>query len=176
MTQEQKQRRSIRLQGYDYSSAGAYFVTICAHDHETPFGQITNDEMILSKAGRIVLACWQELPTHYGHVELDAFVVMPNHVHSIIVLGDDDWRDRETEASRKPASTKGRQPLSEVVRAFKTFSAKKINELSGVTGIPVWQRNYYEHIIRNDRELQAIRQYILDNPAKWALDRENPQR
>ncbi|MDP1714930.1 MAG: transposase [Anaerolineales bacterium] len=152
-------RRSIRLQGYDYSQAGAYYVTIVAWRREHVFGEVVNAEMQLNKFGQIVNQAWYDLPKHYPHVELDTFCIMPNHVHAIIVLNDN------------PAIK--RHPLSEVVRAFKSFSARRINSLRNTQGIPVWQRNYYEHIIRNHEDYLSKSNYILDNPLNWENDDEN---
>ncbi len=154
-------RRSIRLKGYDYSQAGAYYVTIVAWRREHVFGDIVNAEMQLNKFGQIVQYAWYDLPKHYPHVELDTFCIMPNHVHAIIVLNDD------------PAVK--RHPLSEVVRAFKSFSARRINSLRNSQGIPVWQRNYYEHIIRNHEDYLSKSNYIMDNPLNWENDDENKQ-
>ena len=119
--------------------------------------------MHLSEAGRLAQAVWEDLPRHYPHVRLDAWTIMPNHVHGIIVL-------TETDADVGAI----RHGLPEVVRAFKTFSSKRINAFQGTTGTPFWQRNYYEHIIRNEDTLNRIRQYIEDNPANWHEDPENP--
>ena len=160
-------RRSIRLRGYDYAQPGAYFVTTSTQHRECVLGEIAQGAMKLNAAGAVVQDCWDDLPRHFPHVELDAFVVMPNHVHGIIVL-------TSVGAGFKPAPTK-RHPLPQIVRAFKTFAARRINEHRGTPGVPVWQRNYYEHVVRNDDELNRIRQYILDNPMHWALDRENPR-
>jgi putative transposase len=154
-------RRSIRLKGYDYSQAGAYYVTMVAWRREHIFGDIVNAEMQLNKFGQIVQYAWYDLPKHYPHVELDTFCIMPNHVHAIIVLNDD------------PAVK--RHPLSEVVRAFKSFSARRINSLRNTQGIPLWQRNYYEHIIRNHEDYLSKSNYILDNPLNWENDDENKQ-
>jgi REP element-mobilizing transposase RayT len=169
-------RRSIRLAGYDYRRAGAYFVTICAQGRECLFGCADNPA-VLAKAGHFVEAVWQGLPDHYSHVELDAFVVMPNHIHGIVVLVDGEWpglcAGDPAGAGFEPAPTR-RHGLPEVVRAFKTFSARRINEARGTPGVPVWQRNYYEHIIRNEEALNRIREYIVENPARWAEDPENP--
>ena len=158
-------RRSTRLRSYDYSRAGSYFVTICAQNRECLFGNVMDDEMRLNAAGAIVQTVWDELPNHYPNVELDRFVVMPNHLHGIIVI---------VGAGLKPTPTK--HGLPEIVRALKTFSARRINEMRNTPGVPIWQRNYYEHIIRNDESLHRIREYIVNNPAQWALDRENPLR
>ena len=185
---DRRSRRSIRLTGYDYSRAGAYFVTVCTHDRTLLFGEIANGEMRLNDSGRLVHEIWDGLPEHYLHVDLDAFVIMPNHIHGIIFLtpgsgvmgtgmNGDDVSNSGSGGSRaglKPAPT--RHGLPEVVRAFKTFSARRINEYRQTLGTAVWQRNYYEHIIRNECDLNRIRQYIIDNPAKWPEDPENPGR
>jgi REP-associated tyrosine transposase len=166
-----RNRRSIRLRGYDYSLAGAYFVTVCVRKQEFLFGDVVEGEMRLNDAGWIVQATWDGLPSHYAGVRIDAFVIMPNHVHGIIVL-----TERDVGAGFKPAPTDEcrRHGLSEIVRGFKTFSSRRINELHETPGVSVWQRNYYEHIIRNDDSMNRIRKYIVDNPARWAFDRENP--
>ena len=153
-------RRSIRLPGYDYSHAGAYYVTIVAHERECLFGTVSDGKMNLNLYGQIVQSVWSELPKHYRNIELDAFCVMPNHVHAIINLIEDDLS--------KP------QPLSEIVRAFKSFSARRINVLRKKTGIPVWQRNYYEHIVRNNEDYLAICDYIQNNPTNWQMDGNAP--
>ena len=195
---EKHHRRSIRLRGYDYTQPGAYFVTICAQGGECLFGEMVGGELVLSEYGHIVQQSWNDLPNHYPHVELDAWVIMPNHVHGIIVLVPDanvvgadhaivgagrgigaGLRPAPTSpACTGPAPTRGRKlthhGLPEIVRALKSFSARRINQLRTTPGVPVWQRNYYEHIIRSERALQAIRQYILDNPFRWHLDRYNP--
>ena len=166
-------RHSIRLKDYDYSQAGAYFVTICTRDREGLFGEIAEGLMRLSPFGEIVGACWHDLPHHYPHVALDAFVIMPNHIHGIIVLAD----PTVVGAGFKPAPTmvNKRHRLTEIIRAFKTFSSRRINESHGTPGTPVWQRNYYEHVIRNENDLDEVRKYIMNNPLKWDLDKENPE-
>ena len=176
----ERHRRSIRLDGYDYTESGAYFVTICTQDHLCLFGEMVNGSMRLNAAGQIVQHAWCHLPNHYPHVELDAFVVMPNHVHMVVMLTQGN---ELVGAGLKPALVHGSAPtsgapkrhgLAEIVRAFKTFSSRRINERRGFQGTPLWQRNYYEHIIRNERALNHIRRYIIENPARWGQDRENP--
>jgi REP element-mobilizing transposase RayT len=168
---DKKLRQSIRLKHYDYSQAGAYFVTICTKDKNCLFGEILDGLMILNQFGEIAETCWADLAKHYPHVESDVFMVMPNHVHGIIVLADLS----DVGAGLKPAPTEVKRcGLSEIVRAFKTFSSRQINELRNTRGIPVWQRNYYEHVIRNEYDLNEIREYIVNNPLKWELDKENP--
>ncbi len=161
-------RRSIRLPRYDYNQAGAYFLTIVAYDRQCAFVDIVDGNMAVNRYGQVVSDGWDDLVNHYPHVALDSFVAMPNHIHGIIVLNDEVW------AGLKPAHTK-RHPLSEIVRGFKTFSSRRINQIRNTPGLPVWQRNYYEHVIRSEDEMDGIRQYILDNPLKWPKDEENPQ-
>lgn len=163
-------RRSICLKGYDYSQPGAYFITLVTQDRACLFGEIVDGEMRLNDLGAIVAWTWQDLPNHVRNVVLDAFIVMPNHVHGIIVLTDDPG---VVGAGSEPAPTRC-YALPEIIRQFKTFSARRINALRGTPGVPVWQRNYYEHIIRNEQSLHRIRLYIDRNPARWSLDREKP--
>ena len=188
-------RRSIRLKGYDYSQAGAYFVTIVAWQRECLFGEVVNGTMHLNRHGHIVHDAWFDLKNHYRHVELGAFVIMPNHVHGIVVLVDDRRGGSSslsetiapdedssgidtmpTNQTRPYVKPKPRHGLPEIVRAFKSFSARRINRLRRTDGIPVWQRNYYEHIIRNERELDNITKYIETNPLRWNDDDENPMK
>jgi len=170
-------RRSIRLRNYDYSRAGAYFVTVCAWKKECLFGEIKNGEMLLNKYGGIVMNCWDDLPNHYNHAQLDEFVIMPNHVHGIIVLNvGAGLKPALFDAQRagfKPAPTK-QHGLPEIVRAFKAFSSRRINDIRDTCGISIWQRNYYERIIRGEKDLHSIREYIRYNPLKWEEDEENP--
>ena len=127
--------------------------------------------------GEIVRSCWGDLPNHYTHVELGAFVIMPNHIHGIIHLIDTQPVEADfVRAGLRPAPTNIRHGLSEIIRAFKSFSARKINELRATPGLHLWQRNYYEHIIRSEKALAHIQEYILTNPLRWPLDRENPAR
>ena len=168
-------RHSIRLPGYDYSRAGAYYVTIVTQGRESLFGEVVNGAIALNRFGQIVEHAWYDLPNHYPHVELDAFCIMPNHVHGIIVLNDDYVGAGLRPAPTGCTSTK-RHPLSEIVRAFKSFSARRINSLRNTQGIPVWQRNYYEHIIRNNDDYLSKSNYILTNPLNWEKDDENIQR
>ena len=179
-------RRSIRLQHYDYAQAGAYFVTICAQNRACLFGAISEGQMQANDHGKIVNECWNDLPDHYGQVILDEFVVMPNHVHGIIILTDNTvGAGSLVRAGFKPAPTMNdndiqsrRSPkhhgLPEIIRAFKTFSARRINQTRNTPGMSIWQRNYYEHVIRNEDDLNKVREYIIINPAGWDKDEENP--
>jgi len=179
-------RRSIRLKGYDYTRAGAYFVTICTKDRACLFGDVADGVMRLNQMGHIVRKCWLAIPDHVPHVLLDEFVVMPNHVHGIVVIVSTDTVGA-THASPPqhasplqnddtPTRPRGpqRQSVASIVGSFKSAATKRINEQRGTPGTPVWQRDYFEHIIRNDESLNRIREYILNNPLQWALDRENP--
>ena len=176
---KRRRRYSLRLKGFDYAQLGAYFITICTRNRECFLGNVEDGKMSLSDAGRLANAVWKQLPRHYPHIQLDTYVIMPNHVHGVVfIVGMDN---DPVGAGLKPAPTpnadfnKARHGLPEIVRAFKTFSARRINVFRGTVGAPVWQRNYYEHVIRNDESLNRIRQYIMDNPSRWHEDPENPE-
>ena len=164
-------RRSIRLQGYDYSREGAYFVNMCTYNRACIFGQIVDGEMMINEFGKIIKSVWSDLPRHYPDIKLDVFAIMPNHIHGIIFIVGAGFKPAPTGKNRAKC-----HPLSEIIRGFKTFSARRINEIRNLSGAHVWQRNYYEHIIRNEGELNRIREYIVNNPARWQFDRENPNR
>ena len=169
-------RKSIRLEGHAYASPGAYFLTMCTAHRRSLFGRVANGRMVENRNARIVRGCWFDPPYHYPHVSLDAFVVMPDHVHGIVVLGEthraDPGRDGDARAGLKPAPTGCGPPtypgvrhgLPEVVRALKTFSARWINTTRNTPGAAVWQRGYYERIIRDERGLTLARKYIKANP------------
>ena len=155
-------RRSIRLPAYDYAQTGAYFVTVVCKDRALLF----EDPRFYA----VVKEVWLWLADQYESVYLDEYVVMPNHLHGIILI-----RNTRRGGSRT-APTEGSQgkPLGRLVGAFKTVSTKRINDIRGTPGLPVWQRNYYEHVIRNEEEMNRVRQYIIDNPVHWEQDWENP--
>lgn len=166
-------RRSIRLKGYDYSKSGAYFITIVTRNRACLFGKVVNGEIRLNDAGRMVVTEWEMIPERFPTVALDAFIVMPNHVHGIIVI---------TNAAivHDGATTRVAPTLGDVVGAFKsrvTVEYIRGVKTSGWTPFhrDLWQRNYYEHIIRNKDALNRIRKYITDNPARWLFDYENPE-
>jgi len=175
--QDKYHRRSIRLKGYDYSQAGAYFLTICTHGRECLFGEIVDGEMRLNDAGLFVKQCWFDIPRHFPHAELDAFVVMPNHVHGIIVITDSvGAKDFSPLFSPLPAThtplISPPRTIGSIVRGFKIGATKWFRTNTDIS--IVWQRNYYEHVIRDEADLHRIRQYITDNPMCWAEDEENP--
>ena len=222
-------RRSIRLKGYDYSQAGAYFITICTKDRECLFGEIVNGEIILNDYGKIANDEWEKLPQRFLNFELDVFQVMPNHMHGIIVLNefvgaglapaqnnneaiagrgvapvqidneaiagrglapaqnDNEaiagrglapvQNDNDNRATARVAPTK---TVGDIVGAYKSLVANeclKIFKLNGAGASPaptmgkLWQRNYHEHIIRNEQSYQTISNYIINNPANWASDK-----
>ena len=178
-------RRNLRLRDYDYAQAGFYFVTICVQYRQCLFGEIIDGTMQLNSAGILVKKAWLELPRHYPHVVLDQFTIMPNHFHGIVTLTDADTVvaglkpdvragfKPDVRAGLKPAPTK-RHEFPEIIRAFKTFSARHINEMRQTPGTSVWQRNYYEHVIRNEADYERIAEYVENNPAKWEEDSLHP--
>ena len=182
--QDRHHRRSIRLRGHDYAQPGAYFVTVCTRDRESLLGDVVNGEMRLNGAGEIVRRCWVDIRRHFPHIALDAGIIMPNHLHGIIVITefrrgeastvhiDAPKKRPEPDASPLRQHPNGTQPgsLSAIVQNFKSISTRKMNITRGTPGTPVWQRSFYEHVIRNDEDLNAIRQYILTNPANWTTD------
>jgi putative transposase len=171
-------RRSVRLMGYDYAQEGAYFVTICTQNRTCLFGEVVNSEMRLTDFGAVAQTEWLRTAELRSNVALDAFVVMPNHVHGVVVIvGDEEGTARraptiKAEQFGKPAHGS----LPTIVRAFKSAVTKRINEMRGTPGASVWQSRYYEHVIRNEDELHRVRRYIIDNPLRWELDTENPSR
>lgn len=190
-------RKSIRLKGYDYTNPGAYFVTLCIKNRECLLGEIRNREMILNDFGNIIAYHWKNIPTHFQNAKLDEFVVMPNHFHGILwLVGDDDincWveaflainsrkhynlaRNASTQHHPKtPERPKGTKPrsLSAIIQNFSSVTTRKINRIRKTPGKKLWQRNFYERIIRNEYELYNVRRYILNNVLKWELDSARP--
>jgi len=166
-------RRSIRLREFDYSSSGGYFVTTCVQNRECLFGNILDDVTFLNDAGMLVESVWNGLTERFPSIGFDAFVVMPNHVHFIVDIAEPDGKEGVGQGSR---AGQGRAPtLDRIVGAFKSISAAQVNHLLSRTGQPLWQRNYYERVIRNETELNGFRDYIIHNPLKWEDDTENPK-
>jgi REP element-mobilizing transposase RayT len=178
-------RRSVRLEGFDYSGPGAYFVTVVTVQRECLFGEVVNGEMRLNELGVIACDEWLRSAFLRPYVQLNPneFVVMPNHVHGIIWIIDDqsDYPSRGA-ATLRPYQQPGLQPrkvspnsLGAIVRAYKAAVTYQINSIRNSRGYPVWQRNYYEHIVRNERELNEIAGYISTNEVTWSEDPEYPQ-
>jgi REP element-mobilizing transposase RayT len=161
------------LVGYDYRQSGFYFVTICTNGRWCCLGEVVDGEMVLSEFGVVVKEAWNVLPQHYPHIILDEFTVMPNHVHGIIQLTDENTYSGRGGFRNPPLHP--RHGLSEIVRGFKTWTARRINLIRHTTGEKFWQRSFYDHIIRDEGDLDNIRTYIQNNPIKWETDRENPQ-
>ena len=188
---ERYHRRSIRLKGYDYSCVGTYFVTICTWQRECLFGEVVDTRVQLNDVGRKAQQCWEEIPVRFPSVTLDDFVVMPNHIHGILLItrdaaiGNVENEDKDgrrgaaccaqivASASAEGAASSA-PTLGQIVRVYKSISAISINRLQGRSERPAWQRNYYEHIIRDDDSLNRIRLYIAQNPSLWSDDTENP--
>ena len=198
-------RRSIRLKGYDYSKAGAYFVTICCKDHQFYFVRIENQIMTLSPIGKIIKKFWHRIPNHFNNVQLDEYVIMPNHIHGIIIINEycgvngsrgevtsplpltpSPWQQKlkstpqhsplipsprsitpPTPPSTPPIQHLHKPTLGQIIAYFKYQSTKYVNQSRNTPGMKLWQRNYYERIIRNDVELNQTRKYIDENPLKW---------
>lgn len=178
-------RRSIRLKEYDYTQPGAYYVTLCTKARQCLFGNVVKGEMRLNSLGQIAFTCWQAIPDHFPHVELDAFVVMPNHLHGILTITDTLVRAGHCSAptikqNHNPKIEQFGKPVSgsipTVIRSYKGAVTKRINLICNTTHTSlIWQRDFYEHISRDEESLHNIRQYIIKNPWRWVDDPENPQ-
>ena len=182
---KQKYRiESARLKGWDYRNPGYYFVTICTKNRAQYFGQVTNGQMHLSAAGEIAAQCWREIPIHHPNVELDEFVVMPNHMHGIVVIHEHvetlrggvetlhDGGETLHATSLQSIISPKAGSLSVIIRSYKSAVTKS----AGLNGFKefAWQARFYDHIIRDEKSFHKIRAYIFDNPVKWELDKENP--
>ncbi len=165
-------RRSIRLQNYDYTQAGAYFITLCTYKRQCILGEVVADKVQLTHAGEVARECWDAIPDHFPQVELDAYVIMPNHSHSILVITVGATHASPLLSPRGPHP----QSVGAIIGSFKSAVTKQLNLLHHTPGRTVWQRNYYEHIIRDKNDLDHIRRYIADNPAQWAEDENHPLR
>jgi len=172
-------RRSIRLQEYDYRQPGAYFVTICTRKRECLLGEIVDGKMVLNSYGEIVKDEWFHSAQIRPEIELDFFVVMPNHIHGIMTIRE-DMQSSVRATGRSPLrdhrNTLPQKSLGSFVAGLKASITKRINEIRGIPGTPFWQRNYYEHVIRNEIDLDEIRQYIENNPFKWLEDENHPDK
>ena len=188
-------RKSPRLQGYDYRQPGAYFVTICTAGRVRIFGEVVEDRVRLTEAGEVAAACWRAIPSHHPHVALDAFVVMPNHVHGILLFVEDDAegpvggiipnRGRDTiyrvptpdDSVRQFGEAKAGS-LSVVVATYKAAVTREVNRRRGAPGPPLWQGRFHDHVVRlrDPAALDRTRRYVEENPLRWHLDRENPAR
>ncbi len=183
-------RRSIRLKHYDYAAVGAYFVTICTQGRECLFGEIVAGVIRLNNAGNMIQDVLSNLPIKYIGIEIDEFIVMPNHVHTIIFLNTnvgagpracpENLGSNIKALKGQPHGVAPTMSLPDVVHRFKSLTTYRYRYGVKQIGWPpfpgkLWQRNYYEHIIRNEYDLNEIREYIANNPLKWEYDKENPQ-
>ena len=167
----ERHRRSTRLKGYDYSRAGAYFVTVCAYGKACLFGEIENGLMRLNEYGEIVASEWMKSAEIRTEIEYGEFVVMPNHFHGIVHIHRNhaDAADAERAYCHTPLRSPSRN-VGAMVRGFKGAASRRINEIRNTPGAPVWQRNYYEHVIRNDEDYNRIAEYVVNNPQRWTED------
>ena len=163
----------MRLRGYDYSSQGAYFITICTYQRACIFGKIIDDQMQLSPFGQIAKDCWQQIPTHFPNVDLNEYVIMPNHLHGIIGIKY-PVADGQLKTTEKFGNMMRPGALSTIVRSFKSATTRQINILRDAPGTPIWQRNYYDHIIRDAVSYEQIQHYIRHNPLSWQIDQLHP--
>lgn len=191
-------RRSIRLKDYDYTQPGGYYVTIVTHQRECLFGEIVNGEMCLNNLGKVIKQQWEKLAARFVFVELGAFVVMPNHIHGVIIIHDrrgtakngnqnniETHRCAPTAEMQNNAEPFHRAPTAEqfgkpvagsiptIIRSYKSAVTLRINLMRRTEGQPVWQSNYYEHVIRNQADWEQINAYIEANPFRWDEDNEN---
>ena len=174
-------RHSIRLRGWDYTSTAGYFVTICTHERECLFGAIANGHLRYSREGKVAARCWEAIPDHFAHVILGRWVVMPNHVHGILVFGVAGAQVGAQVGAQHAAPLPDSPSvphvvpgsLGAVIRSYKAAVTREINVMDAIPGRKVWQRNYWDHIIRDDNGLWRIQEYIANNPARWQSDRLN---
>lgn len=188
LTNHHHRRRSTRLQGYDYTQAGAYFLTLCAHNRQRLFGDIVDGAMRLNSLGEIVAEQWLQTGVLRQEIVLDVWVVMPNHFHGIVMMGDvavgaQGLRPQDAESMTRShrhaplcpnpnnrIRRRAPKSLGALIAGFKSAATKYINQWRQSPGAPVWQRNYWEHVVRNETDLQEIRQYIVNNPMSWTAD------
>ena len=184
-------RKSIRFKGYEYSQAGLYFITICVQNRECRFGKIENDEMISNEYGTFAFNQWEKLPERFANFDLDVFQIMPNHMHGIIALHENvgagftpalnDDRQPHSHSGQPQGIAPTNATVGDIVGAYKSLVANGCLEIykskfvrAGLAPAQMgklWQRNYYEHIIRNQQSYETISNYIINNPAKWQEDK-----
>jgi REP element-mobilizing transposase RayT len=158
------QRKATRLKGYDYSQSGYYYVTLCTKNREHIFGDITNNEIILNQCGNIAKNSWGDLPNHHKNIQLDAFVIMPNHIHGIMIINN-------PVGNRPACSVYENNNLSIIIGSYKSTVTKQINRIDNT--VFQWQRSFHDHIIRAEDSLKNIREYIVNNPLTWDNDVNN---
>ena len=169
---EKHRRRTIRLQDYDYSQAGAYFITVCTKNRERLFGDVVGETMNLSVVGKMAKMFFEAIPSHFQSVALDEFIVMPNHLHGIIIIQNVGVQNFEPLQKQNIFQHIIPKSLGSIIRTYKSAVTHWCR--NNGYGNFVWQRNYHEHIIRKEEALNCIREYIMTNPLSWDLDKENP--
>ncbi|WP_208123161.1 transposase [Cysteiniphilum halobium] len=179
MSSREQNRHSIRLSGYDYSQEGMYFVTTCTQDRACLFGDIVNGKMILNELGDIVRSEWLKIEAIWSNVKCDAFVVMPNHFHGVVVITNTVGAIHELPLHELPLQMTIKQRrnmlLPKIIGRFKMQVSKQVNLVRGMPGQKLWQRNYYEHVVRDEDDYLRIYEYIDNNPLQWELDSLHPQ-
>ena len=169
-------RKANRLQERDYSRRGYYFVTICARNHTRSFGEVADGRMRLNMTGMIAQECWQAIPEHFPDTDIDEFIVMPNHIHGIVIVCGENNSTRD--AYMRPLQAKRqnidrtKMYLSKIIQGFKSSVTRTVRKRWDKHTFG-WQRSYYDHIIRNEEKLNRIREYIRNNPLKWEFDQYN---
>ena len=159
-------RRSMRLPNYDYTRSGVYFVTICTYRFADLFGRIVDGKVQLNELGRLVEEEWQRTAAVRPSVEVDLYVVMPNHLHGLLWISES-----QLEQIPERTATVRSNSLGSIIAQFKSKVTKRSRSLANPRSLPIWKRNYYDHIVRNERSLERIRNYILENPSRWSEDR-----
>lgn len=179
------ERKPMRLPHYDYRKAGAYFITINSYQRELLFGEVVDGVMQLNEFGGVVQEAWEATPKIRAYVELDEYVVMPNHFHGILFIhehaGNVAGNQASVRATRRSPLPRGKRPqgppsdsIGAVIAGFKSSATKRINLLRKLPGHPVWQRSFYDNVIRSEKRLMAVREYIRANPSNWAEDEYHP--
>ncbi len=166
-------RRSIRLKEYDYRQTGYYYITICSYKRRCIFGNIKDEKISLSSIGNIVKTTWEQTTKHFHFAMLNEFVVMSNHFHAIIYI---EKQQPNLHLNKQPSTKLPPQSLATIIRSFKSAATRQSRSTQQQKELNIWQKNYYEHIVRNETDLNQIQQYILNNPLKWHLDSLNPNR
>jgi len=189
---QMEKRKQIRLPGFDYSEPRYYFVTICTQHKKHLFGRINNAEMVLNDVGNMISHWWEQIPNKYSHIILDAFQIMPNHIHAIIQITNhnvgvdqnqfnphvDPNKNEYINSINNRRTHRSAPTVGDIIQWVKTMSTNEYIRNVKTNNWPtftkrIWQRNYYEHIIRNEENLNEIREYVKTNPQNWDSDENN---
>ena len=170
MPENRPQWKNIRLKGCDYSTPDAYLVTVCTNEHKCIFGRIEKRQVVLNEIGNLVKECWQKIPEQFPNLQLNEFIVMPDHLHGIIIIRD-KAREACLDPAREPAGSR-KKTLGAVVGCFKSLVTRRVRRSGFFRGKAIWQRGYYEHVVTNKADLENIRDYIANNPARWSFEKK----